>query len=110
MKVLVTHLCLTLGDPMDPLPMGFSRKEHWSGLPLPSPGYCPNPGVEPRSPASQVDSLLSEAPGFVLFTLFAHHHAHNFDSFLSISMNLMLHHSPAITVFVYICNLEWTEK
>ena len=31
--------------------MGFSRQEYWSGLPLPSPGVLPNPGIEPRSPS-----------------------------------------------------------
>ena len=34
-----------------PLSMGFSRQEYWSGLPLPSPGHLPDPGIEPRSPA-----------------------------------------------------------
>ena len=34
-----------------PLSMGFSRQEYWSGLPCPSPGDLPNPGIEPRSPA-----------------------------------------------------------
>ena len=43
--------------------MGFSRQEHWSGLPFPSPGDLLNPGIEPRSLALQVDSLLSEPPG-----------------------------------------------
>ena len=43
--------------------MGFSRQEYWSGLPFPSPGDLPNPGIEPRSPALQADSLLSETPG-----------------------------------------------
>ena len=33
--------------------MGFSRQEHWNGLPFPSPGHLPNPGIEPRSPALQ---------------------------------------------------------
>ena len=33
--------------------MGFSRQEYWSELPVPSPGYLPNPGIEPRSPALQ---------------------------------------------------------
>ena len=46
-----------------PLSMRFSRQEHWSGLPFPSPGDLPNPGIGPRSPALQADSLLSEAPG-----------------------------------------------
>ena len=43
--------------------MEFSRQEYWSGLPFPSPGDLPNPGIEPRSPTLQVDSLLSEPPG-----------------------------------------------
>ena len=42
--------------------MGFSRQEYWSGVPLPSPGDLPNPGVEPGSPALQADALLSEPP------------------------------------------------
>ena len=42
--------------------MGFSRQECWSGLPFPSPGDLPNPGVEPRSPALQADALPSEPP------------------------------------------------
>ena len=43
--------------------MGFSRQEYWSGLPWPSPGDLPNPGIELRSPALQADSLPSEPPG-----------------------------------------------
>ena len=43
--------------------MGFSRQEYWTGLPCPSPGNLRNPGIEPRSPALQEDSLLSEPPG-----------------------------------------------
>ena len=42
---------------------GFSRQEYWSELPFPSPGDLPDPGIKPRSPALQVDSLLSEPPG-----------------------------------------------
>ena len=45
------------------LSMGFSRQEYWSGLPFPSPGDLPDPGVEPRSPALQADSLSSELQG-----------------------------------------------
>ena len=41
----------------------FSGQEYWSGLPFPSPGDLPVPGIEPRSPALQADSLLSEPPG-----------------------------------------------
>ena len=40
--------------------MGFSRQEYWSGLPFPSPGDLPNPGIEPGSSALQTDALLSE--------------------------------------------------
>ena len=46
-----------------PLSLNFSRQECWSGLPFPSPGDLPNPGLEPRSPALQADSLLSEPQG-----------------------------------------------
>ena len=46
-----------------PLSMGFPRQEHWTRLPFPSPGYLPDPGIEPRSPASQADSSPFEPPG-----------------------------------------------
>ena len=60
--------CLTLCNPIDcRLPgssvHGFSRQEYWSGLPCPPAGDLPNPGMEPRYPESQRDSLLSEQPG-----------------------------------------------
>ena len=42
-----------------PLSMGFSTQECWSGLPFPSPGDLPDPGMEPRSPALQEDYHLS---------------------------------------------------
>ena len=45
-----------------PPSMGFSRQEYWSGLPFPSPGDLPNPGIEPGSPAFQADALTSEPP------------------------------------------------
>ena len=45
------------------LSIGFSRQEYWSGLPFPSPGDLPDPGIKPRSPALQTDALLSEPPG-----------------------------------------------
>ena len=43
--------------------MGFSRQESWSGLPFPSPGDLPDPGIKPGSPALQADALPSEPPG-----------------------------------------------
>ena len=67
-KVKVTQLGLTLCNPVgDSLPgssvMEFSRQEHWSGLPFPSPGDLPDPRIEPRSPTVLANSLLSEPPG-----------------------------------------------
>ena len=41
------------------LSTGFSRQEYWSGLPFPSPGDLPNPGIEPGSPALEADALTS---------------------------------------------------
>ena len=66
----VTQSCPTLCDPMDyspqaPQSMGFSRQEYWRGLPFPSPGDLPDPGIDPASPALQANSLLlshQEAP------------------------------------------------
>ena len=46
-----------------PLSMGFSRQEYWSGLLFPSPGGLPNPGIKPRSPTLEGDTLTSEPPG-----------------------------------------------
>ena len=65
--VSVAQSCLTLCDPMDcSLPSssvhGISRQEYWSGLPFPSPGDLPHPGIKPGSPILQAHSLLSEPP------------------------------------------------
>ena len=64
----VAKSCLTLATPWTvacqvPLSLGFSRQEYWSGLPFPSPGDLPNPGVKPKSPSLQADSLGTELPG-----------------------------------------------
>ena len=65
---LVTQSCLTLATPRTVacqalLSMGFSRQEYWSGLPFPSPGDLPDPGIESGSPALQADSLPTELRG-----------------------------------------------
>ena len=70
----VAQSCPTLCNPMNcSLPaspsMGFSRQGYWSGLPFPSPGDLPNPGIEPGSPALQADTLPSE-PQIIPFLLF----------------------------------------
>ena len=61
----VAQSCPTLSDPwaaahQAPLSMRFSRQGYWSGLPFPSPGGLPNPGIEPGSPVLQADSLPTE--------------------------------------------------
>ena len=64
----------TLWDPIDgsppgsPIP-GILRQEYWSGLPCSPPENLPNPGIEPRSPALQADSLPFEPPGKPNFNL-----------------------------------------
>ena len=65
MCVLVAQSYLTQCNPMDyspqaPLSMESSRQKYWKGLPFPSPGHLPSPGIEPRSSALQVDSLSIE--------------------------------------------------
>ena len=67
-KVIVTKLCLTFCDPMDCSQPGSSvhgilQQEYWRGLTFPSPEDLPNPGIKPRSPALQADSLPLEPPG-----------------------------------------------
>ena len=62
MLFLVTKLCPTLCNsiycsPPSPLSMGFPRQEYPNGLPFPSSGDLPDPGIESASPAWQVDSL-----------------------------------------------------
>ena len=63
--MLVAQLHLTICEPMNIalqalLSMGFSRQEYWNVLSFPSPGHLPNPGIEPRSPTLQADSLPIE--------------------------------------------------
>ena len=71
---LVAKLCLWLFStpwtvaPQTPLYMRFPRQEYWSGLSFPSTGDFPNPGIEPRSPAFQVDSLPAEPQGKLYLT------------------------------------------
>ena len=65
----VAQSCPSLRDPVDcSLPGSsihgwFSRQEYWSGLPFPPPADLPSPGIKPRSPALQADSLPAEPQG-----------------------------------------------
>ena len=49
-----------------PLSMGFSRQEHWSGLPFPTPGDLPNSKIKPESPALAGRFFTTEPPGMPL--------------------------------------------
>ena len=101
----VAQSCPTLCNPVDcSLPgssvHGFSRQEYWSGLPFPSPGDLPNPGIEPRSPTLEVDASTSEPP--------------NLDSILKsrdITLLAKVHLVKAMVfpVVVYGCD-SWTIK
>ena len=70
-KVLVTQSCPTFATPWTvthqaALSMGFPRQEYWNGLPFPSPGYLPDPGIEPislTSPAMAGGFFTTEPPG-----------------------------------------------
>ena len=67
-RVIITLLSHSVMSDSD-MSMRFSRQEYWSGLPFPSPGYLSNPGIEPRSPAFQVDSSPSEPAGKLIITI-----------------------------------------
>ena len=76
-KVLVAQSCLTLCDFMDcshqaTLSVELSRLEYWSVQPFPSPGDLSDPGIKPKFPALQVDSLPSEKPGKPLICICAY--------------------------------------
>ena len=85
------------------LSMGFSRQEYWSGLPFPSPGDLPNPGIEPWSPALRADALTSEPSGkpcfFVVVVVVVLPNQHH--SVLSISSSHFLKSS----LFLFVPNL-----
>ena len=62
-KLLVAQSCSTLWVRQAPLSMEFSRQGYQSGLPFPSPGFLPDTGIEPNSPALRQDCLASEPLG-----------------------------------------------
>ena len=68
----VAQLCRLFATPgtvacQAPPSTGFSKQEYWSGLLFPSPGDCPDPGIEPGFPALQADSLPAEPLGHKTF-------------------------------------------
>ena len=73
---LVAKSCPTLLWPpwaaahQAPLSMGFPRREYWSGLPFPSPGDLPNPGIEPKYPALAGGFFITEPPGTPFWSIY----------------------------------------
>ena len=79
-----------------PLSMGFSRQEYWSGLPFPSLGDLPEPGIEPGSPTLQADALPSEPPGNSRFS--------QIHVSININSNIEpIRKPPSNTLSIYIC-------
>jgi len=62
-KLKIVQSCLTICNPMDYTVHGILQAKYWSGYPFPSPGDLANPGIKPRSPILQADSLLAEPQG-----------------------------------------------
>ena len=88
-----------------PLSMGFSRQGYWSGLPFPSPGDLPNPGIELRSPKLQVDSLPSDPLGKLLCSLRIHEYILEHSMYFSPILTLVswLKRLIALTAFFVSC-------
>ena len=91
--------------PQAPLFMGFSRLEYWSGLPCPPPGDLPDPGIEPRSPALQADSLLSE-PSWGLFMFLERTRTLNFNIQYSVSAEKAM--APHSSIVAW--KIPWVEE
>ena len=93
---------VTLWDPMDCSPPGsssmeFSRQEYWSGLPFPSPGDLPNPGIESQSPSLQADSTLFEPSG-------KHkHHSFYLSPMYRVYHWTLLIHDQKIKALIHVC-------
>ena len=120
----VAQSCQTLCNPWTvayqaPLSMGFSRQECWSGLPFPSPGDLPDPGIKPRSPALRADALPSEPPGKHCIVMFQtgsfdelgtlHKHPQNPHSACLLTQRLRLLRQEGEAYFLYSDNPQCPE-
>ena len=79
----------------------FSRQEYWSGLPFPSPGDLPDPGIEPGSPSLQADTLTSEPPEKPIYTYtYIHTYTHT---------HTYIHTHTNICMYIHTCNqiMSW---
>ena len=109
-KSEVAQSCPTLCDSWTvahqaPPSMGFSRQEYWSGLPFPSPGDLPDPGIEPRSPKLQADALTSAPPGKPMSNVDST--IKNID--ITFQTNVCLVKAMVFPVVMYRCE-SWTQK
>ena len=85
-------------------PWGFSRQEYWSGLPCPPPRDLLNPGMEPRFPAFQADSLLFEPPGKLSLSLSTHTHTHTHTHiFMYNDSECIDTHRYRLNIYIYMC-------
>ena len=102
----VTKLCLTLVTPWTvacqaPQSIGFSRQEYWSGLPFPSPGDLPDPGIKPGPPTLQADSFPIELrgnwrPQFYLIAGSCRKHCASYSALLRLKVTQMIRNLPAM--------------
>ena len=84
-----------------PLSMGFSRQEYWNGLPFPSPGNLPDPGIKPGSPAVQADSLPFVPSGKTYAHKHTHTHIHT-HTHTHIFISVSIVHSLSLYIYIYI--------
>ena len=91
--------------------MEFSRQEYWSGLPFPSPGDLLNIGIEPKAPAWQADSLLSEPPGKPgkrLSSIFIGDKLCTFNGFISFASSACMYlQKSVVSIALALLALQW---
>ena len=85
--------------------MEFSRQEYWSGLPFPSPGNLPDPGIEPGSPSLKADALLSEHQGSPITNLDSISKSRD----ITLSTKVRIDKAMVFPVVMYRCE-RWTVK
>ena len=91
--------------------MGFPRQDHWSGLPFPSPGDLPGPGIRPRSPALMADSLPTELEGRSLVVQWVKNPPANQDTWVwSLGPEGPLEKKKATLSSILAWEILWTEK
>ena len=116
----VAQSCPTLWNPLEcialqaPLSMEFSRQECWSGLPFPSPGDLPDPGIEPASPALAGDGFFTTVPpgnpGLLVRDYIFTGGLHSFHAHLSFTLTLELSYIYCLMAFLCLQNIGLNSK